>query len=501
MRLFTVFLLSFIFPVSLFAVSASERIEMGVSPIRHEFIVSPGVPVQKVITFYNNADVPYTLYLTSEDCSADSLVGTPKCRKAPNVTGDPLYFSTWVSFVWPSNLVVPPKSEIQVTVNITPPTNAVPGGRYGAIFFNRPTGSADSNTVKMIQRIGTLFLVTVPWAITYDTTYGEVVVWPGGGGGAGGWAGVAGIASISSYPTPRPTPEYWFTRISDLLDPTLNAPSLPPAKDFGIDFQIPVKNKGNVHVLPVWRIEILDENGLPLKSIGKESIRSPEWAYVGERIVDYLPINDEAGNVLPNSERLYNISWKWFAYETIEWGKATIKFLSPQDYYKQLQSNESPYLLPWEKYRLVPVSKILQAKIQLEYSGKDNTPVPYEVNREITLNYFSLEKSINYGAILILVLILFLIWILSRIIGGGRTTQEKKEKMGSTENEVDELEKGRKLAQKALAKKAEKKLSQKIPPESVPIITPKKSSSKPIIKSEKELTSVKKPISRTKKNP
>ena len=99
MRLFTVFLLSFIFPVSLFALSASERIEMGVSPIRHEFIVSPGVPVQKVITFYNNADVPYTLYLTSEDCSADSLVGTPKCRKAPNVTGDPLYFSTWVSFV------------------------------------------------------------------------------------------------------------------------------------------------------------------------------------------------------------------------------------------------------------------------------------------------------------------------------------------------------------------------------------------------------------------
>lgn len=99
MRLLLIILAFFIGSSSLFAVSVSDRIEMGVSPIRHEFIVSPGVPVQKVITFYNNADVPYTLYLTAEDCSADSLVGTPKCRKAPNVIGDPFYFSTWVSFI------------------------------------------------------------------------------------------------------------------------------------------------------------------------------------------------------------------------------------------------------------------------------------------------------------------------------------------------------------------------------------------------------------------
>ena len=463
MRLFIGILIAFIFPVSLFAVSASDRIEMGVSPIRHEFSVTPGVLMQKSITFYNNSDEPYTLFLTAEECSADSLVGTPKCRKAPNVTGDPLYFSTWVSFPGPTNLVVPPKSEIQVMVNINPPPNAVPGGKYGAVFFNRPTGSTDSNTVKMIQRIGTLFLVTVPGEIRYDIAYGGIWVWPGGGGG-----GTASITSNTNYPTPKTTPEYWIKHITELLDLTLNAPSLPPVKDFGIDFQIPVKNNGNVHILPVWRIEILDENGLPLKSIGKESIRSPEWAYVWERIVDYLPINDEAGNVLPNSERLYQISWKWFAYETYEWGKAMIKFLSPQDYYKQLQSNESPYLLPWEKYRLIPVSKVLQAKIYLEYSGEKDTPVPFEVTRDITVEYLNLEKSINYGALALLWCILFLIWILF-LKWGKQTSHHKKRDNGEyIESEIDELEKWRMLAQKALAKKAEK--------------TPLKVTSTPVIK-------------------
>ena len=491
MRLFIAWIIFLIFPVSLFAVSVSDRIEMWVSPIRHEFTVTPWLAVQKVITFYNHADVPYTLYMSTEDCTADSLVGTPKCRTGSSAIGDPLYFSSWVSFVWPINLVVPPKSEIQVTVNINPPLNAVPGGRYGAVFFNRPTGGVDPNAVKMIQRIGTLFLVTVPGAITYDTVYGTIQIWPGG------WRGVAGVGSNLLYPSPKSTLEYWLTRLSGILDPTLNAPSLPQVKDFDIDFQIPVKNNGNVHILPVWRIEILDENGLPLKSIGKESIRSPEWAYIWERIVDYLPINDEWWNVLPNSDRLYGISWKWFAYETIEWGKSTIKFLSPQDYYKQLQADESPYLLPWEKYRLVPVSKLLQAKIYLEYSGSWNAPVPYEVDREITVDYFSLEKTINYGAIIILWLILFLIWMIFFIRGRDRRIDEMEEELGYIEAEVDELEKWRKLAQKALAKKSEQHTLKNLPKASPTTISPKKTVPKKL----NEWVAPKKSSPRTKKMP
>jgi hypothetical protein len=481
--LFSLFLLSL--PITSFAASVSDRIEMGVSPIRYEFTVDPGVPLMKTIIFYNNADIPYTLYLTAEDCRADSLVGTPKCQISPNVTWDPLYASTWINFGSNTGFTVPPKSERQITFTVTPPTNAIPGGHYGAIFFNNPTGGAGGNTVTMLKRIGTLLLITVPGEITYNTTYGGIEV--GNGGGWGAWGrGVSWVANSNGYPTPVSTPAYWLNRMSDILDPTLSAPTLSPTKNFGVDFKIPVKNTGNIHILPVGRIEIIDENGLPLKSIGKESIRSPEWAFIWEKIVDYLPVNDEGGNVLPGSDRLFTISWKWFAYETIDGGKSVIKFLPPQEHYKQEQSNQSPYLLPWEKYRVVSVSKVLKAKVYIEYKGANNTPVPYETEEDIAVDYQVLEKSINYGAILILVWALLLIWVIKLLLWWGRRIDLLEEEVGYLEAEVDELEKGRILAQKVLAKKKEKNNTETMIDQAVESAKwPKKSTSKvtPIKKS------------------
>ncbi len=41
---------------------------MTVSPIRDEFTAPNGTTVNRQVTFYNNADVPYTVYITTEDC-------------------------------------------------------------------------------------------------------------------------------------------------------------------------------------------------------------------------------------------------------------------------------------------------------------------------------------------------------------------------------------------------------------------------------------------------
>ena len=62
------------------------------------------------------------------------------------------------------------------------PPNAIPGGHYGAIFFNNPTGNPSANTVTMLKRIGTLLLITVPGTITYDTVYGSIQVGNGSTG-------------------------------------------------------------------------------------------------------------------------------------------------------------------------------------------------------------------------------------------------------------------------------------------------------------------------------
>lgn len=64
-------------------------------------------------------------------------------------------------------------------------------------------------------------------------------------------------------------------------------------------FKIPLTNSGTIHLKPVGSIEIIDENGQVIPSIGREVIRDPNGVVQGERIVDYLPINESAGNVLP----------------------------------------------------------------------------------------------------------------------------------------------------------------------------------------------------------
>ncbi len=65
-------------------------------------------------------------------------------------------------------------------------------------------------------------------------------------------------------------------------------------------------------VRPIGRIELYDEDNTILRKIGKESIKTPDGVYLGEKIVDYLPINDEGGSVLPDGDRkrIYTVDWK-----------------------------------------------------------------------------------------------------------------------------------------------------------------------------------------------
>lgn len=106
--------------------------------------------------------------------------------------------------------------------------------------------------------------------------------------------------------------------MKDSLDPLWSAPTLEKENtDFNVKFSIPVTNSGNIDVRPIGQIELYDENGNLLKKVGKESIKTAEGLYVGERVVDYLPINDEGGSVLPDGDRrrIYSVDWKGFAYE------------------------------------------------------------------------------------------------------------------------------------------------------------------------------------------
>lgn len=63
---------------------------------------------------------------------------------------------------------------------INTPANAVPGGHYGAVFFNSPDNS-DGGTISMNRRIGSLLLVTVPGDIVVAPEFGSILIDSHGG--------------------------------------------------------------------------------------------------------------------------------------------------------------------------------------------------------------------------------------------------------------------------------------------------------------------------------
>jgi hypothetical protein len=105
---------------------------------------------------------------------------------------------------------------------ITAPADAIPGGHYGAIFFNNPdTGTIEGNTVKMVKRTGILLLANVPGQIVYNTEFGDIEI------------------DLSAAPS---RPSDWLSRIKRELDPRLSRPVLVES-DFGMNFSVPVSNK------------------------------------------------------------------------------------------------------------------------------------------------------------------------------------------------------------------------------------------------------------------
>lgn len=66
-------------------------------------------------------------------------------------------------------------------------------------------------------------------------------------------------------------------------------------------------------------------------------IKNENGAIIGEKIVDYLPINEENGAILPGTNRIFTMSWNGFAHEYITVsGAVGINFESPGEYYSRI---------------------------------------------------------------------------------------------------------------------------------------------------------------------
>lgn len=69
------------------------------------------------------------------------------------------------------------------------------------------------------------------------------------------------------------------TQTQENLNPLWSAPELPK-QPFLFQFSVPLSNSGTTHSRPTGRVELFDDQGNLLKSIGKESIKSPEGVFL-----------------------------------------------------------------------------------------------------------------------------------------------------------------------------------------------------------------------------
>ncbi len=158
---------------------------------------------------------------------------------------------------------------------------------------------------------------------------------------------------------------------------------------FGITFSLPVENKGNTHVKPQWKITLRNEDGEVIRAVGKEVVANSLGAIVDEKIVDYIPINDQWGNVLPFSTRVFSAEWKGFPYKTYnQFGEPQINYWTPEEYYEKSRTESGNiYVNFWEKVSKKDIQANIFADFELSYKDEEWKDVWYESTQVFPIEY------------------------------------------------------------------------------------------------------------------
>lgn len=356
-----------IFLLSFFSLNTVLAWSIWISPLKYEFTLSPWDSKSWVIKVSNNSENSITLYTSKEDFIAWDETWTPKFVKIEEQTSPELSLANWLKLD-EENLTLSPKETREVKFKISVPSDWEPGWHYWAIFFS--PWVAWKSQVAVVQRLWVLVLINVNWDVKINWFVDKFTIWT---------KNKEGKFEESN--------NFW---------------------NFPIDFNLTFKNDWNVHLKPTWKIEILDDNNTPLKNIWKETITSPAWAYIWEKMVDYLPINDTLWNVLPKSQRKFEISWNWFWYTVLneDWTKS-VKFKNLTDYYAGIASEKQAYLNFWEQVHTKTVSKDMKAVMTISYEWKDKEKKDFKEEKIIKVSYDEKYVWINYYLIFVIILILW----------------------------------------------------------------------------------------------
>lgn len=238
--------------------------QITITPVTYESSVDPGDVVTSKVTISNNTDTPLSLNTSVENIRRTNNEGEVELTTEET----PYEIAKWVS-VEPKELNLLARGRQDVSYTIRVPSDASPGGHYGAILVGTPPTKVEANGAAVVQRLGSLLLLRVSGTANED-------------------------AVISSFRTKTYSGTWEEEVSSDGNTKTL----APREEDFSkerfqryfkegpVAFELAIKNNGNVHVKPVGYITI--------------------YNIFHKKIVE-LPLNSQ--NVYPGSERSLTVIW------------------------------------------------------------------------------------------------------------------------------------------------------------------------------------------------
>lgn len=323
-------LLSSLVLITLFFLSTpllTSAATLTIIPPKFEFTAEPGETFSDIIKLTNSENDPVTLSATVQDFVASGETGQPSFIENAE---DSVSLRSWITINDGNPITVQPEEKIEIPFTITVPASAEPGGHYGAIFLSPP---ATEGQIGVQQRIGTLILIRVNGEINES---GE----------------------LTDFDT--------YTDTSQDTTPT-SVKELDTSSFFEyspVSFLLRFENSGNVHIKPSGRIEIYNFGQLVEKS-SVRTILNSNGVPVEQEIVDYIPVNDNRGNVLAHSSRRFDNTFQG----TASW------------YYHQDGTKEIQYSQPLFGY--------YTAKLYLTYGSSNE-----EVVREITFIIFPWKQAL-----------------------------------------------------------------------------------------------------------
>lgn len=411
-----------IFILCLFSFSnVFAAIDFTFTPIKYELIGEVGTTITKPATLTNNSSDSVTIITGTSDFQSNGTDGTPSFVRRSELVYEDQQLSSWIS-IDTDQFTISPGENVTINFTIDIPENATPGWHYAAIFFKNPgSETSTGGNIGINVDYGILILLEVEgeknaeWEVDEENI---VIIWGSGSSWTGGgWKNNSSWFDILFWETYDDCPFGDFSRSNfdgkcidgfwnDTSTGRLESPTELQENPFDIRFDIPFNNTGNTHIKPLWKIILRDEDGNELKAIGKEVIVNELGAVIGEKIVDYLPINDTGGNVLPQTKRIFESDWKGFPYKTFdETGNEIIGYWTPSEYYTRKNRDENNFLMFWQRVREAQRNKTIQAIIDISYTDENGEEVEFNSAREFDISYTEQYIALNPYVVFPLLLI------------------------------------------------------------------------------------------------